>query len=254
MTTLVHTHTCTSTCTPCLVIVSSHNFGLFSVYSHLVVCQRELRYHLTPVSLSLTLLLSHRSELHFPVSDVVWWYCVVICYRYEEQLKEQQSHLEKEDLSDMVAEHAARQKVNCTSCLCYSVHTYVCVCVCVCVWSLSTCCWSVTISHFYLPQHKRKKAADSGKPTKKLKEFKFWNSSLTFQLHVTMYQHCAHHLLPQKNSFLTDTHCKIGSMWQWSCWIRIATFSWELNNCTVLNGVGNAAKPEHHNMIGIKCL
>jgi splicing factor 3B subunit 2 len=30
--------------------------------------------------------------------------------RYEQQLKEQQSHLQKEDLSDMVAEHAAKQK------------------------------------------------------------------------------------------------------------------------------------------------
>lgn len=36
---------------------------------------------------------------------------VVAFYRYEEQLKEQQNQLEKEDLSDMVAEHAARQKV-----------------------------------------------------------------------------------------------------------------------------------------------
>ena len=32
--------------------------------------------------------------------------------RYEEQLREQQTHLQKEDLSDMVAEHAAKQKVN----------------------------------------------------------------------------------------------------------------------------------------------
>lgn len=31
--------------------------------------------------------------------------------RYEQTLREQQSHLAKEDLSDMVAEHAARQKV-----------------------------------------------------------------------------------------------------------------------------------------------
>lgn len=30
--------------------------------------------------------------------------------RYEQTLREQQSHLAKEDLSDMVAEHAARQK------------------------------------------------------------------------------------------------------------------------------------------------
>ena len=31
--------------------------------------------------------------------------------RYEQKLKEEQSHLQKEDLSDMVAEHAAKQKV-----------------------------------------------------------------------------------------------------------------------------------------------
>lgn len=30
--------------------------------------------------------------------------------RYEQQLKEQQSHLQKEDLSDMLAEHVAKQK------------------------------------------------------------------------------------------------------------------------------------------------
>ena len=31
--------------------------------------------------------------------------------KYDQTLKEQQSQLEKEDLSDMVAEHAAKQKV-----------------------------------------------------------------------------------------------------------------------------------------------
>ena len=31
--------------------------------------------------------------------------------RYEQQLKERESQLQKEDLSDMVAEHAAKQKV-----------------------------------------------------------------------------------------------------------------------------------------------
>lgn len=30
--------------------------------------------------------------------------------RYEKQMREQQSHLQKEDLSDMLAEHVARQK------------------------------------------------------------------------------------------------------------------------------------------------
>ncbi len=30
--------------------------------------------------------------------------------KYEQTVKEQQSHLEKEDLSDMVAEHAAKQQ------------------------------------------------------------------------------------------------------------------------------------------------
>ena len=35
----------------------------------------------------------------------------VAFFRYEEQLKERESQLQKEDLSDMVAEHAAKQKV-----------------------------------------------------------------------------------------------------------------------------------------------
>lgn len=30
--------------------------------------------------------------------------------RYEQQMREQQSHLQKEDLSEMIAEHVARQK------------------------------------------------------------------------------------------------------------------------------------------------
>lgn len=30
--------------------------------------------------------------------------------RYEQQMREQQNHLQKEDLSDMLAEHVARQK------------------------------------------------------------------------------------------------------------------------------------------------
>ena len=33
-----------------------------------------------------------------------------VAARYEQTMKEQSSHLAKEDLSDMVAEHAARQK------------------------------------------------------------------------------------------------------------------------------------------------
>ena len=33
-----------------------------------------------------------------------------IAQRYEQQMREQQSHLQKEDLSDMLAEHVARQK------------------------------------------------------------------------------------------------------------------------------------------------
>ena len=32
--------------------------------------------------------------------------------KYDQTMREQQSQLEKEDLSDMVAEHAAKQKVN----------------------------------------------------------------------------------------------------------------------------------------------
>ena len=35
----------------------------------------------------------------------------LVNYRYEQQLKERESQLQKEDLSDMVAEHAAKKKV-----------------------------------------------------------------------------------------------------------------------------------------------
>ncbi|XP_004531291.1 splicing factor 3B subunit 2 isoform X3 [Ceratitis capitata] len=53
--------------------------------------------------------------------------------RYEQQMREQQSHLQKEDLSDMLAEHVARQK----------------------------------------SKRKRQQADTTGKTTKKYKEFKF---------------------------------------------------------------------------------
>lgn len=53
--------------------------------------------------------------------------------RYEQQMREQQSHLQKEDLSDMLAEHVARQK----------------------------------------SKRKRQQADTSSKQTKKYKEFKF---------------------------------------------------------------------------------
>jgi len=53
--------------------------------------------------------------------------------RYEQQMREQQSHLQKEDLSDMLAEHVARQK----------------------------------------SKRKRQQADSSGKQTKKYKDFKF---------------------------------------------------------------------------------
>lgn len=43
-------------------------------------------------------------DLHF--------FIFVAFFRYEEQLKERESQLQKEDLSDMVAEHAAKQKVS----------------------------------------------------------------------------------------------------------------------------------------------
>ena len=35
----------------------------------------------------------------------------IIQFRYDEQIKERESQIRKEDLSDMVAEHAAKQKV-----------------------------------------------------------------------------------------------------------------------------------------------
>jgi splicing factor 3B subunit 2 len=39
--------------------------------------------------------------------------------RYEQQIREQQSQLQKEDLSDMLADHVARQKV---PTICFFVH------------------------------------------------------------------------------------------------------------------------------------
>jgi len=43
---------------------------------------------------------------------VIKFAVLVFHFRYEEQLKERESQLQKEDLSDMVAEHAAKQKVS----------------------------------------------------------------------------------------------------------------------------------------------
>lgn len=43
------------------------------------------------------------SELDLDDSDAM-------AQRYEQQMREQQSHLQKEDLSDMLADHVARQK------------------------------------------------------------------------------------------------------------------------------------------------
>lgn len=43
---------------------------------------------------------------------VIKFAVLVLHFRYEEQLKERESQLQKEDLSDMVAEHAAKQKVS----------------------------------------------------------------------------------------------------------------------------------------------
>ena len=38
-----------------------------------------------------------------------------MCNRYEEQVREKRNAIQKEDLSDMVAEHAAKQKVSYTT-------------------------------------------------------------------------------------------------------------------------------------------
>lgn len=43
--------------------------------------------------------------------------------KYDQTLREQQSQLEKEDLSDMVAEHAAKQKVQFSNNTTYTRHT-----------------------------------------------------------------------------------------------------------------------------------
>ena len=47
--------------------------------------------------------------LHCTVNEFA---VLLVYFRYEEQLKERESQLQKEDLSDMVAEHAAKQKVS----------------------------------------------------------------------------------------------------------------------------------------------
>lgn len=41
--------------------------------------------------------------------------------KYDQTMREKQNQLEKEDLSDMVAEHAAKQKVSAPVSLCQSV-------------------------------------------------------------------------------------------------------------------------------------
>lgn len=47
--------------------------------------------------------------------------------KYDQTMREKQNQLEKEDLSDMVAEHAAKQKVSAPVSLCQSVicRTYI---------------------------------------------------------------------------------------------------------------------------------
>lgn len=37
---------------------------------------------------------------------------LLLLFRYEEQVREKRNAIQKEDLSDMVAEHAAKQKVS----------------------------------------------------------------------------------------------------------------------------------------------
>lgn len=45
--------------------------------------------------------------------------------RYEQQMREQQSQLQKEDLSDMLAEHVARQKVIIYTFACFIFYIYI---------------------------------------------------------------------------------------------------------------------------------
>jgi splicing factor 3B subunit 2 len=47
--------------------------------------------------------------------------------RYEQTLRQQQSQLQKEDLSDMLAEHVARQKVGTTTTVVIVVHSVCCI-------------------------------------------------------------------------------------------------------------------------------
>lgn len=75
--------------------------------------------------------------------------------RYEQTLREQQSNLAKEDFSDMVAEHAAKQKVSLANLfvLIISVKPY-------CVFILQS-------------KRKRQQQQTDNKQAKKYKEFKF---------------------------------------------------------------------------------
>lgn len=75
---------------------------------------------------------------------------LLLCYRYEEQMKEK-NVLQKEDLSDMVAEHAAKQKVS----------------------SFFQQGWVYNAIWLFFQKRKRAAADSGGKVSKKLKEFKF---------------------------------------------------------------------------------
>ena len=72
----------------------------------------SLPSHLPPPPLIFSPFLLSSSLLSFPLylSPNLHTPPLSLC-RYEEQLREQQNQLQKEDLSDMVAEHAAKQKV-----------------------------------------------------------------------------------------------------------------------------------------------
>ena len=77
--------------------------------------------------------------------------------RYEQTLREQQGNLAKEDFSDMVAEHAAKQKVSLLYKICHLKFHVI----------------TFLLLLFLQSKRKRQQQQTDTKQTKKYKEFKF---------------------------------------------------------------------------------
>ena len=136
--------------------------------------------------------------------------------RYEEQLREQQNQLQKEDLSDMVAEHAAKQKVG------EQNGSF-----------LKAAEWENDISFLYHTQKRKRAAAateSGGKAAKKMKmkEFKFWNfvvliyvSLLILLKILVLLVHPMKYYVLQYDVMWSDLHHHITSS-LWVAWLHCA--------------------------------